>query len=625
MDTLAQGLGLILFVGMVAQWAAWRFNLPAILLLLVTGLMVGPLSSLVLGHRLLDPDLLFGEGLFPIVSIAVGIILFEGGLTLNFRELKQSSRYVRNLIFLGALITWTLAALGAYFILGFSLQLALLLGAVLVVTGPTVIIPLLRQVRLKGDAGKILRWEGVLNDPIGAILAVLVFEAIRFSEADAAFGHVFTGLLTVIFVSVGASVIFSGVIILACRWHLIPDYLQSPVILGFVVAAFVVSEQFQHEAGLLTTTLMGLIMANQRDLALKHVQEFKENLRVLIISALFIVLAARVTIEDLSGIGWSSVLFVVFLILIVRPATAFLCGIRTRRTWQELAMVGWMAPRGIVAVAIVSIFTLELSRQGVPDAERLLTEMLVVILGTVTVYGLTARPMAKWLKLTNVNPRGLLFVGAHRWARALARAVQEAGGKVFLTDTNYHNIEIARDEGLQAFQGNIATEDFFERLDLTEIGRVLALTPNDEVNSLACVNFTDYLDRSRIFQLVPFALQEKNDAAANRSRGGRFLFDRRATFDFLNAAFRMEEPLRTFELTEDFDFDAYLAEHRERWLPLFEITQDDRTLVVTAENSQDPKPGSKLVCLRVAVAAPLSTRENQEPEVPKAAETAGEL
>ena len=302
-------------------------------------------------------------------------------------------------------------------LMGLSLSLAMLLGAILVVTGPTVIGPLLRHVRPRGKVASIVKWEGILCDPIGAVLAVLVLKVILLGAGTtkgAAVGIVIWGVLKTVVAGTVLGVAGGMLLLALLRRHWIPDFLQSVFSLAMVLALFTLSNFVQHEAGLLTVTVMGMVLVNQKRVPIKHIIEFKEHLRVLLISCLFIVLAARMTPQKLAVVSADSLAFLAALILVVRPAAVFLSTLGSGLSWQEKVFISWMAPRGIVAAAMASLFSMELiERGGMPDAAVLEPLMFVVIVGTVAVYGLTARPVAHVLKLVQAGPQGLLLVGAH--------------------------------------------------------------------------------------------------------------------------------------------------------------------------------------------------------------------
>ncbi len=274
-------LSLIFIVGIGSQWLSWIIKLPSILLLLLGGVLVGPVFGLI------QPDNLLG-GLFqPVVAISVALILFEDGLSLKFSEFLKSHKILLKLLTLGGVVTWGLTTVLAYYVLHFKLSLSLLIGAILIVTGPTVIVPLLHYIRPKGQVNAVLKWEGILNDPIGAIIAVLIYEVMLAGEFSDIGSLVFLGVLKTFLISLLIALLGAGGLYWVMKQRLIPDFLQIPVVLTVVVGLFTASNLFQEESGLLTVTIMGVLLANQRSVDMKPILEFKENLRVLLISGLF--------------------------------------------------------------------------------------------------------------------------------------------------------------------------------------------------------------------------------------------------------------------------------------------------------------------------------------------------
>jgi len=586
------GLAAIIVLGVVAQWLAWRLHLPAILLLLVCGFAAGPLTGI------LHPDKVFGELLFPLVSVSVAIILFEGGLNLRIKELQQSGRVVRNLTTIGILITWLLTSLAAYLIGGLDPAPALLIGAVLVVSGPTVIIPLLRQVRPKGRIGTIIKWEGIVNDPLGAILAVLVFQVI-------VAGGIGEGTLVIIFGGAKALIFGSAIglvgavaIVLLLRRYLIPDFLQNPVSLMVVVMCYVAANAVQLEAGLLAVTVMGIALANQRFVSIRHILEFKENLRVLLISSLFIILAARLPSGDTLLTNISGWIFVAVLIVIVRPVMVYLSTLKSGLTRGERLFLSWMAPRGVVAAAVISIFALRLAESGFVGAEGLSLLTFQVIIGTVAVYGLTALPVARWLKVAQPNPQGILFAGAHPWARELARIMRDEGFAVALVDSNWENVTRSRSDGCRAQYASILSENLHFDLSLEGIGRLFSLTPNDEVNSLAALHYLDIFGRSEVYQLPPAnpGGNGKKDEMP-RHLHGRYLFAEHATFDYLEKRFRDGAVIKRTPITEEFDYEAFKTMYGHTALPLLSISETSRLYIYTTESPPSPEPGRTLISI----------------------------
>jgi NhaP-type Na+/H+ or K+/H+ antiporter len=602
-DLLIALTGLI-GVAVLAHWISWRLRIPSILLFLAFGFLIGPV------FQLIDVDHLMGELLFPIVSLAIAIILFEGGLTLRFADLRQIETVVWRILSLGMVVTWALTTLLASLLLGFSFQMALLIGAILVVTGPTVIIPLLRQVRPTQRVGSILRWEGILIDPIGVVLTVLVFEAISTVGPVAGIGVMALGLLKTAVIGLVIGYLAARLLIEGLRRHWIPEYLDNPITLFLVLTAFAISNVLQTESGLLTVTVMGVVLANQElrvfrgmhlggnrvPVSIDRIVEFKETLQTLIVSTLFIMLAARLQREDIAQIGIGAVVFVLALIVLVRPVMIWLCTLRSPLSWQERVFMGWMAPRGIVAAATASIFGIELTAMNVEGAAQLTPIVFAVIIGTVVIYGLTAGPVAQRLGLAQPNPQGTLIIGAHPWARKIAEALNKAGFYVLLVDTNWNNVTEARLEGLNVVYGNALSSQTNDLLDLTGIGRVLALTSNDEVNALVSLKYDSLFERANVYMLPP-PRGEGEPLGIARDMGGRLLFDEKATFRAMSEAFDNGRELKITELTPEFSTMDYQEVYNGEAQVLFAVDRAHKLLVDTVDAPLKPQEGMSVISL----------------------------
>ena len=592
------GLASILVLGIGSQWLAWRLKVPSILLLLLVGCLAGPLS----GHRVLDPDALLGDALQPFVSMAVAVILFEGGLTLRLRDLHGATAAIRNLILLGAPLTWGLATLSARFALGWSWGMSTLVGAILIVTGPTVILPLLRHVRPSGAVGRVVRWEGIVTDPIGAIAAVLVFEAIAHGGGAHGTSDALWGIARAVFVGGGSGLLGALSLAFLLRRDLVPDFLHSPVALAFAVTAFVVSNLAQHEAGLLAVTVMGVVLANQRLVSIEHIVEFKENLTVLLVASLFILLAARLPIEEVqAAFDVRTLAFVGLLLFVVRPITAFVSLHGSELTMREKAFVAWMAPRGIVAAAVSSVFALGLADSGVEEASLLVPVVFAVIVGTVAVYGLTATPVARRLGLSKGKPGGVLIVGAHAFAREIAVALKAEGADVVVVDTNHNDSMRARMEGLEVWNGSVLSEDFELRAPLDGVGAVLAMTPNDSVNALACLHMTPLFGRAGTFQLSPVRMSVKeDDGEIPRELRGRPLFSREVDIYDLQKRLRNGHVVKRSNIGEEFDYEDFLGLYDRPGapaLPLFVVDPTGRVTVVAADERPRTEPGDTVIAM----------------------------
>ena len=588
-------LASILVLGIAAQWVAWRLRLPSILVLLLVGFAVGPFTDL------LSPDEILGDVLLPFVSLAVATILLEGGLSLRMRDLHGVGSAVRNLILICAPITFVLATAAAKLTLDIQMGTALLIGGILVVTGPTVIVPLLRHVRPSGGVGSVVRWEGIVTDPIGAILAVLVFQAMGADGHDPSTSAALAGLGKAFFLGGGFGVAGAALFILLQRAHLLPDFLESSCSLAIGLAVFVASNHFQHESGLVAVTLMGVILANQSWVTIEHIVDFKENLRVLLISSLFILLAARLPLAEFRNLDLGIAAFVALLILVVRPVAVFLSTLGTELNWREKVFVSWMAPRGIVAAAVASVFALELHEVGHPDADRIVPVIFAVIVVTVTVYGLTAGPLARWLGLAQANPQGVLMLGAHDWSRKIAKALTGAGINVLLVDRNYRDVNDARIDGLEAFYGNVLSEEFEMRAPIHDMGFFLCLTPNDEVNALTCLHFAPEFERSRLFQLSPARIKAvKGGEIIPEHLRGNVLFGEGLDFWAIQGRFRSGSVVKRTKLTEEYTFQHFLETYDDEQapaLPLFLIGQDGKLEIASRKKPLEPLPGATLIAL----------------------------
>ncbi len=602
MEDILLGIVGVIVLGIVAQWLAWRFRLPSILLLLGFGFLAGPVTGL------LPQGSLQGDWLYAFVSISIGIILFEGGLSLRLSELREVGASVLNLVTLGVLITWALAGLAAYFLLGMAPGLAILVGAILTVTGPTVVIPLLRHVRPSGRVGAIAKWEGITVDPVGAILAVLVLETILLVEQSVAVGfganvekvflHALEGLLLTIATSVGVSVIGAGVLIFMLHRRLVPDYLQSALALAIVVGTFGLSNTLQEESGLLEATLLGIMMANQKWVHVRRITEFKEDLQVLLIGTLFIVLAARLDPGALDFMLEPSALaFLAILIFLVRPVAVFLSTAGTRLMWGEKLFLSWLAPRGIVAAAVASLFAFRLE-SIYEQADAVVPIVFLVIVGTVAIYGLTVPPLARRLGLAHPNPQGVLFLGASLWIQRMAKAVADLGFPVMLIDSNSENVQDARNRGLKAVVGDALSESVVDDVDLGGIGRFLALTPNDEVNSLACLNFSEIFETSEIFQLPPRSDEGGRSGASGhvlpQHLRGNALFGEQTSYVSLDERFAAGGEIRVFTLTEASNYSHLLERYGDELVLLF-VERADQLMIGSPEGLVTPQIGDRVV------------------------------
>jgi len=604
--TFLVGVALILILGVGAQWLAWQYRLPSIVLLLLAGFLAGPVFGI------LDPAVVRGDWVYPFVSVAVGIILFEGGLNLRISDLKEVGGPVRNLISVGVITTWLGGAGAIYWIEDFGLELSLLTGAILVVTGPTVIIPLLRQIRPRGRVGAVARWEGITIDPIGAILSVLVLEVILLlHEPGGASPNITKVVLHVargVGVAGGASVVIGGgaaaLLVLILRRRLVPDFLRNPITLTLVVVAFVATEAVQHEAGLLTTTLMGVIVANQKYVSVQHITEFKENLQVLLLGMLFVVLSSRVHLADLEAVGLQTLLLTGVLILLVRPLAVALSCIGTNLTYKERAFLAWLGPRGVVAAAMASLFAFDLQAIFPEAADALVPVVFLVIVATVTVYGLTIGPIANRLSLADPNPEGVLFLGAEDWVCRIAATLDKLRIPVQLVDSNPDHVERARTYGLPAKRADVLSETTLHDLNLSGTGRLLIMIPNDEVASLAALHFSEVFDSNDIFQLPALSHRRHGEGDLPKRLRGHLLFGGDASCHEIRDRLEHGDELHVVTWDESLSDKAFYDRFGSEAFPLFLVR--DGELVVLSEETRKPRSGDEVVIIASGQEGPVS-------------------
>ncbi|CAG8998712.1 MAG: K(+)/H(+) antiporter NhaP2 [Candidatus Celerinatantimonas neptuna] len=589
MTNLALALSLIAAISLAAQWIAWRLKLPAILFLLAAGLFLGPIG------QLLDPDLLMGKLLFPLVSIAVAIILFEGALTLRFHEIKGLVKVVWNLVSVGLFVTFAILTCTSHFLLGISWRVSLLFGSIMVVTGPTVVAPLLRTIRPRTELDKILRWEGIIVDPLGAIFAVLMFDFIMVQASQVAIIHGIAIISKTIGLGgiLGLGAGFAVATALKRGW--VPLYLRKVGVLAIVLLAYSLSEQLQHESGLLTVTVMGMVLANKSDLDIADIMEFKEDLSVILISALFILLAARVNLDNLIALGWPLLILLGVVQFIARPLCVLCSAYTPKLSWRDRAFLSWIAPRGIVAAAVSSLFALRLQQAGVADADKLVSLSFAVIIATVILQSLTAGPVARLLGVVQEAPSGILLIGANTLARSIAKALRKAEFNVLLADPVWENYRLARMDGLDVYYGNPQSEQAEAILDFSSIRQVFALSPNRHQNANAIAHFAYTFSPEQVYSIRStqgkgFANQE---STAFRAR--QILFSEDCTFTKLNSLLKQGWQVKTTKLKEAFDWQAYKERQKEA-LPLF-VVDKKGLLVPMIGNGYQPEAEETIIAL----------------------------
>jgi CPA1 family monovalent cation:H+ antiporter len=583
------GIGVL---GIACQWLAWWARQPAILFLLLCGMIVGPVTGL------LKPDDLFGELLFPIVSLSVAVILFEGSLTLKLDEIRGLGSVVRNLITVGVLITWLITAVATHILIGFPYELSFLFGAVVVVTGPTVIMPILRTARPNAKIANILRWEGIVIDPLGALLAVLVFDFIISSQAENALEIISLVFGRIVLVGATSGALAAFLLGEILRRHLIPEYLRNVLSLTLVFAVYAGADHLAHESGLLAVTVMGMVLANLKDTDIDDILDFKESLSILLISGLFIILAARVEFYQFKEIAWHALGVLAVMMFVARPIAVWVSTFSSDLKPKEKLLISWIGPKGIVAAAVASLFAIRLEAEGYPEASLLVPLTFFIIIGTVVLQSATAKYIAHWLGVREPPPTGLLIVGAGNVARAIGKVLQESAINVILTDSNWENISQARMDGLNTYYGNPTSEHADRNLDLTGIGKMLAMTGNANQNALASLRFKSEFGVKKIFELKTNREQiiSEKHSLSTRHRGPQ-LFNDNITYGQIASLLRQGAEIKSTQLSDEYDYDAYMRNLTRQLIPLFAIDQRDPLHIITADQKIAPKSGWSIISL----------------------------
>lgn len=592
----------VLAGGVVAQWIGWRLRMPPIVFLLAGGLIAGP----VLG--VLDLDAAFGDVLLPMVSMAVAVILFEGGLGLGVEGLRVAGRTVWMLLSVGALITMIGTLFAAIWLLGMDTRLAALLAATLVVTGPTVVGPIVHAIGLRGRVAAILETEGTLIDCLGAIITVLVSQAAYVSRGGVS--SIAVGIGETLGVGIILGLAGAAVMMLLFGWYLIPDELDNVTTLATVLTVFAVADGIRSEAGLVAATVMGIAMASQRRVSVHHVLRFNETLRIMFISILFVLLAARITPETLRSLEWRNVAFLAVLVVAVRPVSVFVSTLFSKLSRNERVFLALTAPRGIVAASIASVFALRLDEVGVEDSQVLVSAVFTVIAGTVLLAGLISRRLATRLRLVDDHDT-IVVLGANPVARMFAAALADHGALTRVVDLDRDELARARMSGLDATHGSVLANETWA--PVADAAAFVAMTGNDELNALAARHAGSILRRKQVFQLPPMAKEHHSWWETPLGTFGRPLFGGDATFAHLSDRLQNGWKVVPTTLSASFGLDDHRRTHPDA-LTLFVVGPRGDISLVSADVRLRPKPGDTIVALAAGYEPREATRAAKRAE-----------
>ena len=607
MNELTVSIALIGALGIGSQWLAVRLRMPAIVFMLTAGVLAGPVFGII------DPEAQFGDMLRPIVAVAVAVILFEGGLSLNFRELRGAGKTVRRLCTVGALLSWIAYGAASHYIAGLSFISSAVFGGILVVTGPTVVIPLLRQARLAQRPASALKWEAIINDPVGALFAVLAFEfavASRRENWGEVAGHLTLGIVvaTVVGYLAGRLVIYAFQ-----RGH-VAEFMKVPVLLVTVLAVYASTDIVLHESGLLAVTVMGIVIANVRLPSLVELRRFKENVTVLLVSGVFVLLAASIDAEMLARLDWRAAVFVAVVVLVARPLVVFAALIGAGLPTREKILISMIAPRGVVAVAVAGFFGSRLTGLGIGDGELLAGLAFAVTAVTVVLSGFAMAPLGRALGLSSKQLPGVLIVGGNPWTVGLARALRSAEVPVMMADRNYYRLGEARAADIPTFHGEVLSEAAAHTIETARYGNLVAASDNDDYHALICTDLGPELGRDRVFQIGRHEVDE-GEQHLPASIGGRTLLPSGASFEQLGE--RLEEGwgFAVTEIREDFDAGDY-----RDWCPdeaeLVALVRPSGTTFISAATDFELREGDRLITFTPDPAGAINNH-GREPVVEK--------
>jgi NhaP-type Na+/H+ or K+/H+ antiporter len=616
-DTLIFSVALIGALGLGAQWVAWRLQAPAIVLMALAGLAVGPFWAVTLGNpdsflylgrpgALLNPTLEFGDLLRPIVSLAVAVILFEGGLVLKFEHLRDAGAAVRRMVFVGGPLAWLLGSLAAHYAGGLDWASSIVFAGVMVVTGPTVIMPLLRQSKLGGRTGAALRWEGIVNDPVGALFAVAAYEVVRVASAGDSTVMVALWVFAAAIMGVALGVGFGWGIARSFRAGWTPEYLKAPIIFASIILCYAIAEMIEKEIGLVAVTAYGMYLANSKLAGLAELRKFKEDIAVLLVSGVFIILTANLTPQIIEqALHWQTLAFLATMLFVVRPLSIWISTYGTL-TRNEAILLGWIAPRGIVAVAVSSLFgslLVDLSRNSsfeLYGADQITPLAFAMVFTTVVLHGFTIGPLSRFLGLARREKPGVLMVGATPWSVALARTLKDSGVDSIIADTNWRRLRPAREAGLETFFGEVLSEDAEVRLDHTRFETALALSANEPYNALVSGHFAPELGRHKVFQLSTQDSEDEDPRSLGAASRGRTLIRRGRGYDQLIRDHYRGWSFAKTQLTEKYGLSEFRADRPEADL-IAEIRPDGT--VVFLSTGTEPKGGDGTIVVSYGPAA----------------------
>lgn len=580
-------VAIFISLGIISQWMARLLKFPAIVIMSVAGLLIGPV------FQLINPEEVLGSDAYgTIISLAVAIILFEGSSNLNTREISGISKAIKRVLTLGAFIGWVLGTLAMYYIIGFPLSISLVLSGLFIVTGPTVIQPLLKQAKVKRSVDSILRWESIVLDPVGPMIALLVFYIFQFSatgfQMDLLLDYVI-GFTVAIGLGYGGAMLFRFLL----NTDIVPQTLMTPIQFVFIILIFSISDAFLYESGLLAITIFGFVMAQLKNqhLIFKESAHFIHDLTLICVSTVFILITSSLTREMLQVVfTWEVLLFCLVMILIVRPASILMATINTELSIKERLFVSAVAPRGIVALTVAGFFGGLFVEANTEMAEAVLPVTFGFAFISVIIYGFGFQPVSRLLGLSSKRPPGVILLGENEFSLKLAMKIKSHGIPVALSDVLENNSYTVEDYGIERLSGSILSESERMFTDFTRFEKCLLLTRSSTFNNLAFNVLSE-----------EFGLKNVNVLAAPSDTSNQTIEEwerNHRLFDEELDSISLEEFIENNEITEIPAREAYTL--KENDVILYRVTKDRKISFKVLTSEMKNNNGSILGVLKGA-------------------------
>lgn len=578
---------------MLAQWVAWRFRLPAIVLLFSLGLIFGP------GLGILHPSETMGWMFRPLVSLLVALVVFEGGMALDFRQLREAGEGVARLTMLALPINWVLGSLAAHYVAHLEWGTSMLFGAIVVVTGPTVVLPLLRSAKLQPRVAAFLRWEAIVNDPLGAILAAVVLQLMMLHvdvHADVFFTHTLPDLLGAIAVSLSAGILPAYLIRYLFTRDLMPEILKTPMLISMALVIFSLCNLEMGGAGLMAVTIFGMALANLQIPGVTELRRMKESLVVLVVSVLFIMLTADLHRDVLARLSIPIFALTVVVLFVVRPLGIFLSTLGTSMPWKEKLFVGWIAPRGIVAAAVAGEAGISLKEAGYQSADLIMPAVFAVIAVTMILHGFSLGPIARLLKLTLSNDPAIAILGASGWSINFASCLRRAGVPVLLVDNRSSALMPATRQDIPVLRAELLSQHGQESLEERPADYLIATTGDGIYNGMVCGHLAPTMGRQRVYQISPGVARLDFYHGLSRDARGKVLGEPAWNYTLFDTLFEQGWRFVAVEATEE---SAPTFGTDENRLDILVVRRDGNILIRSAEDNDKavPQPGDYMVSM----------------------------